>query len=111
MPQSPKYSLETMQPVGRYALGVTWGDKHESIFPFVSLRRRCPCRSCEQEQAVARPPSERTAKLDRAERLQGASLMLHWADGHETIFLVEELRELCGCAACKGEPDYPITGQ
>jgi hypothetical protein len=37
--------------------------------------------------------------------------MLHWADGHETLLLVEELRDLCACAACKGEPNYPITGQ
>lgn len=100
-----------MQPVGRYALGVTWGDRHESIFPFTNLRRCCPCVSCEQDKAVSRNPTEQAAKLESAQRLQGASLMLSWADGHETLFLVEELRLLCGCAACKGEPDYPITGQ
>lgn len=100
-----------MQPVGRYALGVTWGDKHESIYPFAQLRRCCPCIECERANAVARPPAEPAAKLESAQRLQGASVMLHWGDGHETLLLMEELREICGCAACKGEPDYPITGQ
>ncbi|MEW6301056.1 MAG: gamma-butyrobetaine hydroxylase-like domain-containing protein [Thermodesulfobacteriota bacterium] len=33
-----------------------------------------------------------------------------WEDGHETVFLPEELRGLCRCAQCQGEPDYPITG-
>jgi hypothetical protein len=37
--------------------------------------------------------------------------MLRWSDGHETLFLVEELRDMCGCAVCKGEPSYPITGR
>lgn len=100
-----------MQPVGRYALGVTWADKHDSILPLDNLRRRCPCVECERSRAVDRQPADSAARLEGVQRLQEASVMLHWADGHETLFLVEELRELCGCAACKGEPDYPITGQ
>lgn len=111
MPKPPKYAMASIQPVGRYALGVTWEDKHDSIFPFVNLRRCCPCVECERSRAIERQPAESAARLDGAQRLQEASLMLHWADGHETLFLVEELRELCGCAGCKGEPDYPITGQ
>ena len=30
--------------VGRYALGVTWGDSHSSIYPFDRLRRGRPRR-------------------------------------------------------------------
>ena len=29
--------------VGRYALGVSWGDGHSSIYPFERLRLDAPC--------------------------------------------------------------------
>lgn len=111
MTKDPKYTIASTQPVGRYALGVTWGDKHESIFPFSNLRRFCPCLECEKSEALKREPSGSAGKLEGELRLADASILFQWADGHETLFLVEELRELCGCAACKGEPERPITGQ
>ncbi len=111
MPKPPKYAIASIQPVGRYALGVTWQDKHDSIFPFASLRRLCPCLDCEKNEAARREPEESECKVEGLLRLEDASVMLHWADGHETLLLVEELRDLCACAACKGEPNYPITGQ
>jgi len=107
----PKYSIASIQPVGRYALGVNWQDRHESIFPFANLRLACPCVECEPRRSAAPELTEPARTLEGVQRLQDASLMLHWADGHETLFLVEELRDLCGCALCKGEPKYPITGQ
>ncbi len=39
------------------------------------------------------------------------SVFLNWADGHETLLLVGEVRDLCRCARCVGEPDYPISGR
>lgn len=111
MPKSPKYTIETIHPVGRYAVGVRWADQHDSIFPFASLRRLCPCIECGKTQAVKREPGDEQRRLEGVMRLQDASVMLRWGDGHESLFLVEELREVCGCAACKGEPNYPITGQ
>ena len=111
MPKPPKYSIASIQPVGRYALGVNWQDRHESIFPFLNLRRACPCLECEPRRSEKREPAESARTLDSVQRIQEQSLMLHWTDGHESLFLVEELRDSCGCALCKGEPDYPITGQ
>lgn len=35
-----------LEPVGNYALGVTWRDGHYSIFAFDALRADCPCPSC-----------------------------------------------------------------
>jgi len=109
VPKPPKYSIASIHPVGHYALGVNWQDKHESIFPFANLRQACPCAEC--AKAADAEPAERGRVLQGLQPLQDASLMLHWADGHETLLLVEELREMCGCAHCKGEPNYPITGQ
>jgi DUF971 family protein len=106
-----KYTITSIQPVGRYALGVSWRDKHDSIYPFGNLRRLCPCNDCRRVEAAKQEPAENARKLESVQRLGDASVMLGWADGHETLYLAEELRDICGCAMCKGEPDYPITGQ
>ena len=111
MAKPEKYTIASIQPVGRYALGVSWRDKHDSIFPFVNLRRLCPCTDCRGSEAAKREPAEGARQLEAVQRLLDASVMFHWSDGHETLYLVEELRDLCGCANCKGEPNYPITGQ
>src|SRR5581483_10374743 len=39
-------AVKDVHLVGRYAVGVTWGDEHGSIFPFERLRRLCPCGAC-----------------------------------------------------------------
>ena len=40
----------------------------------------------------------------------GEHYRVRWDDGHETVYLVDELRALCRCAYCIGEPERPITG-
>jgi len=102
--------IEKLTEVGRYALGVVWGDRHDSILPFRSLRRACPCEECARraEDAPLAPEAERLA---RVEVLGQRSVFLRWADGHETLLLVAELRALCRCARCVGEPEYPISGR
>lgn len=111
MATAPNHAITSVHAVGRYALGVKWGDEHDSIYPFQSLRRLCPCLDCGRSKAVLREPGEDERKLKSLERLGTASVLLVWGDGHESLFLVEELRDVCGCAACKGEPNYPITNQ
>jgi len=106
-----KFQIASVQPVGRYALGINWKDQHESIFPFANLRRFCPCNDCRRADVAKGEPADAQKKLDSVQRIGDASVMLAWTDGHETLYLLEELRELCGCAHCKGEPNYPITGQ
>jgi DUF971 family protein len=97
-----------LSEVGRYALGVQWGDGHESILPYRALRRACPCEACAGVEAEA--PGADAERLARLQVLGGKSVFLRWADGHETVLLVEELRDLCRCARCVGEPDYPVSG-
>ncbi|MEW6730637.1 MAG: DUF971 domain-containing protein [Acidobacteriota bacterium] len=41
-----KYKLADMHYVGSYALGITWQDRHQSIYPWVLLSEECPCREC-----------------------------------------------------------------
>jgi DUF971 family protein len=101
--------VEKLSEVGRYALGVVWGDRHDSILPFRNLRRACPCETC-----VAAPgerASPEAERLARVEVIGDRTLFLRWGDGHETLLLLDEVRDLCRCARCVGEPEYPISGR
>jgi DUF971 family protein len=101
--------IDKLTQVGRYALGVQWGDGHDSILPHRNIRRACPCDACR-----AAPAGERALEAEQptlVDVLGGRSVFIRWADGHETVLLTAELRALCRCARCAGEPDYPISGQ
>jgi DUF971 family protein len=102
--------IKLLKEVGRYALGITWGDGHESILPYRDLRAHCPCDTCRagQPHAADPPPAHQLAET---ERIGDATLYFRWTDGHETLLVAEELRALCRCAYCAGEPNYPITRQ
>ncbi len=42
--------VENVQPVGSYALTITWGDGHDTgIYSFQRLREMCPCPECTPE--------------------------------------------------------------
>ena len=96
--------------VGRYALGVLWADGHDSIMPFNHLRAHCPCEPCAAQRERDEVPGSRAVQLDAFEPLGDASVFLRWDDGHETLYLLPEMRALCRCAHCIGEPERPITG-
>ena len=102
--------IDELKQVGNYALGVRWGDGHESILPHRTLRLACPCDACEAAPPTPPlpPPAERPERL---ELLGERSLFVRFADGHETLLLTQELRALCSCAYCAGEPQYPISGR
>jgi DUF971 family protein len=102
--------VERLKQVGRYALGVEWGDGHESILPHASIRRCCPCDACADLDPAAPLPNAADQPV-RLEMLGDASLFITWADTHETVLLTDELRALCRCAHCAGEPQYPISGR
>jgi DUF971 family protein len=109
-PRSPEATrIVKLSEVGRYALGVDWGDGHESILPFRALRAACPCDACAGAPRDTTGPAEGD-RLARVETLGEASVFLRWTDGHETLLMVDEMRDLCRCARCVGEPDHPISG-
>lgn len=108
MSDEPRIS-ET-RPVGRYALGVAWMDGHDSILTHASLRGHCPCDACAALRERDELPGGGRASLESIEQLGDASVFLRWSDGHESFYLVSELRSLCRCAYCIGEPERPITG-
>ena len=109
MAEADAVRIDKLSQVGRYALGVQWGDGHDSILPHRNVRRACPCDAC-----AAATPQTLAGEAEQptlVDVLGGRSVFIRWADGHETLLLTSELRALCRCARCVGEPDYPISGQ
>lgn len=103
--------MRELRAVGRYAVGIDWSDGHDSILPHRHLRQNCPCEACAAADPAAIERTPGAIEPTRVERIGDATLFLAWGDGHETLFVAEELRALCRCAHCIGEPDYPISGQ
>ncbi|MBI4247517.1 MAG: DUF971 domain-containing protein [Candidatus Rokubacteria bacterium] len=92
-PNAPK----DVHLVGRYAVGVTWGDDHGSIFPFEKLRRDCPCGACAALSALT-PPMAWPADIKKTP----GGLQVTWTDQHGSLYPYADLRALCQCAACTG---------
>ncbi|MGH7934872.1 MAG: gamma-butyrobetaine hydroxylase-like domain-containing protein [Candidatus Binataceae bacterium] len=100
--------IKGLNEVGRYAVGVQWVDGHDSIFPLENLRRFCPCNGCAGE--VEGEIAADAQRLLQLSRIGDKAIFLAWADGHETFYTMEQLREQCRCAYCVQEPEKPITG-
>ena len=85
-------------------LAIAWADGREDYLTLESLRRACPCASCQGEPdamgRVVRPQvayGPRSFELTRYEPVGGYALQLYWADGHSTgIFSFDYLRRLGG---------------
>ena len=103
--------IEKLYAVGRYAFGITWHDGHESIIPHRNVRRTCACDACAAAPPGDEPLPPAAEQPVDVQLLGEQSAFVRWADGHETVLLLSELRALCRCARCAGEPDYPISGR
>lgn len=100
--------IGSLNEVGRYAVGVHWIDGHDSIYPLETLRRHCPCNACAGNYEGPIPAA--AVRLARFARIGDAAVFAEWVDAHETLYTTSQLRELCRCALCAGEPERPITG-
>jgi DUF971 family protein len=100
--------IKSLNEVGRYAIGIVWNDGHDSIFPLEGLRRGCACNVCKGYLKGTIP--EASQHLKQFSRLGENGVFIAWVDGHETLYTTADLRSLCRCAYCAGEPEKPITG-
>lgn len=99
--------IVTLSEVGRYAIGVRWSDNHDSIYPLENLRRFCPCEKCGGQVGGQIPRA--SVRLSQFSRLGQEAVFIAWADGHETLYTVGQLRDICRCAYCVAEPERPIA--
>jgi len=107
--EAGEYSIAS-DPAGRgYALAHLAGQARQH-FPFANLRR-LSLHDCRRGRGCQERAGGSRAKLESVQRLLDASVMLAWRTVTRPSTWFEELRDLCGCAHCKGEPNYPITGQ
>ncbi len=83
-------------------LALAWSDGSENYLTLSTLRKACPCASCQGEPdamgRVVRPPvhySEKSFVLLNIEHIGGYAIQLKWADGHGTgIYSYSYLREM-----------------
>ena len=83
--------------VGRYALGVTWGDSHSSIYPFDHLRLDDPL-------LEGTPPAALTQEMTWPREIKKLpeGLRITWTDAHQSLYPYARLRAACRCAGCTG---------
>jgi DUF971 family protein len=53
-----RYDVAGMEHVGRYALGVSWKDDHNSIYAWEYLAGLCPCEACAAERGGPPVPAD-----------------------------------------------------
>ena len=103
----PNDRLQEAELLGRI-LVLHWRDGHRTELPLETLRRHCPCATCEgsagEKPTVlkvlsAAPP----AGVDAIQAVGRYALQFYWKDGHSTgIYSFELLRRLCECPECAG---------
>ncbi len=83
-------------------LAISWEDGVENYLKLETVRKACPCATCQGEPdvtgLVVRPPvfyKENSFNLINIENIGGYAIALKWADGHGTgIYSYEYLRGL-----------------
>ncbi|HJM62565.1 MAG: hypothetical protein CMN05_04385 [Roseibacillus sp.] len=103
-------SIENIVVAGN-ELAIAWADGKESYLDLETLRRACPCASCQGEPdatgRVVKPQvsyNERSFLLGGYQLVGGYALQFHFADEHGTgIYSFSYLRELGASSPGKGE--------
>lgn len=87
-------------------LTVKWKDGHVSLFNLVTLRKQCPCASCNAERQrkaettelfpiLKKDPGVGAPKAVGARLVGNYAIQLHWTDNHDTgMYDYRYLREL-----------------
>ncbi len=89
-------------------LFISWSDGHESVHPYESLRRACPCAWCAGEGGQSGSVGDQTVFTQEQTTLYELQLVGRygvtpvWGDGHHTgIYTFARLRASCACSECQ----------
>lgn len=102
MPRTPVPAEITQEPG---ILVIVWDDGHRGRHGFRTLRERCPCAFCVDEDTGEGRLDPRTVPQDihprEVGRVGAYALRFTWSDGHLTgIYPFTFLRKICECEAC-----------
>jgi DUF971 family protein len=86
-------------------LTIVWDDGHRGRHIFRTLRNRCPCAFCVDEQTGEGRLDPGTVPTDvhprEVGRVGAYALRFTWSDGHQTgIYPFTFLRQICECDVC-----------
>ncbi len=86
-------------------LGITWNDRHKSVYPVRFLRQHCPCAACTDEwTGELRIKPDDIPLLIMVQDIEAVgryALRFKWNDGHDTgIYSFSWLRRMCQCDTC-----------
>ena len=96
-------------------LVIQWNDGHRGVYPWVHLRKECPCAGCREERQRPPDPFRILTPADLAvrgplkpvamEKVGRYAYKIVWSDGHDSgIYTLETLRALCECPQCQQRP-------
>ncbi len=85
-------------------LEITWGDGHQTVYDFETLRWLCPCAFCRGEAGIpgwldSSPTlTEQQTTLTDLQLVGQYAVAPTWGDGHHTgYYTFARLREACPC--------------
>ncbi len=87
-------------------LSILWPDGHQGIHKAYSLRIKCPCAQCVDEDSGRRTIDPKRVPLgitiEAFDIVGRYALGLKFSDGHSTgLFAFTYLREMCECESCR----------
>lgn len=95
-----------LKKIDERTLGITWSDRHESLYDTTTLREQCTCAACQDEWTGERkimpgslPQTIRPVQMDSVGEY---GLKIIWSDRHAAgIYTYDYLRKLCQCSHCQ----------
>src|SRR3989344_3279469 len=78
---------------------IIWQDQHESTYPLLLLREKCPCALCRETRTKDDPfkmiqPGQENLRAKSLEPVGNYALQIQWSDGHGSgIYPFEWLRD------------------
>ena len=105
MAADPRNQLTLLELLAPDQLLVVWGDGHESLYPYLELRKRCSCAKCVDEwtgEPLLDPSKVNPGVTVREWKPTGRyGVQFTFSDGHGTgIYTLDRLRGLCPCPEC-----------